>query len=383
MKRYFCLWTVIFVALAAAPSSFAQKERVLPEKLGDATCKPIEQVPSVITRDPSYVEVRKEAGATPPEACEYAFGAKTVQVMLEKYRDPSSAYEVYTAYLRPDMQSTVLGKNSAGDREKLIALVGSFVLTVRQPMEIPTADLDSLVKAVRAHADPTPLPPMRAFLPEQDLVQGTQRYALGPAGLKNSLDSLPSPVPQARGAAENNGKKYTQITDQVGFQSGAEAMLAQYRSNRETAVLLLIDYPTPQLAEQHLRHLDAALPEAAKQDGTSIERKGALLSIVLEPSSPKYAEKLRKELSFETTVTWNEPSASVTDPPWSLVLYRIFIGTGIFMVAAVVLGIAFGGLRVFTKRLLPGKIFDRPERMEVLQLGLSGKTIDPRDFYSK
>jgi len=38
-------------------------------------------------------------------------------------------------------------------------------------------------------------------------------------------------------------------------------------------------------------------------------------------------------------------------------------------------------LRVFTKRLLPGKIFDRPERMEILQLGLSGKTIDPRDFY--
>ena len=79
--------------------------------------------------------------------------------------------------------------------------------------------------------------------------------------------------------------------------------------------------------------------------------------------------------------TSNEPSATVTDPPWSIILYRIFVGTGIFMIAAVVLGIAFGGLRVFTKRLLPGKIFDRAERMEVLQLGLTGKTIDPRDFY--
>jgi hypothetical protein len=382
MKRYFCLWTIIFVALATAPSTFAQKQRVLPEKLGAASCKAAGQAPSARAADTNDAQVRKEAGATTPEACEYSFAAKTVQVTLEKYRDPSSAYEVYTAYLRPEMQPTVLGKNSAGDPEKLIALIGSFVLTVRQPKDISSSDLTSLVKAVRAHADPTPLPPMRAFLPEQDLVQGTQRYALGPAGLNNSLDSLLL-VPQAQGAAENNGKKYAQITDQVGFQSGAEAMLAQYRSNKETAVLLLIDYPTPQLAEQHLRHLDAALPEAAKQDGTSIERKGALLSIVLEPSSPKYAEKLRKELSFETTVTWNEPSASVTDPPWSLVLYRIFIGTGIFMVAAVILGIAFGGLRVFTKRLLPGKIFDRPERMEVLQLGLSGKTIDPRDFYSK
>ena len=383
MKRYFCLWTAIFVALATAPASFAQKQHVLPEKLGGASCRVVEQASAAANVDASYTAVRKEAGATPSEACEYSFGTKTVQVTLEKYRDPSSAYEVYTAYLQPDMQSTVLGKNSAGDREKLIALVGSFVLTVRQPKDIPTVDLDSLVKAVRAHADATPLPPMRAFLPEQDLVQGTQRYALGPAGFEGSLDPLLKALLRSRGAAENDSEKYLQITNQVGFQSGAEAMLAQYRNNKETAVLLLIDYPTPQLAEQHLRHLDAALPEEAKQHGTTIERKGALLSIVLAPSSAGYADKLRKEVSFETTVTWNEPSASVTDPPWSLVLYRIFIGTGIFMVAAVVLGIAFGGLRVFTKRLLPGKVFDRPERLEVLQLGLSGKTIDPRDFYSK
>jgi hypothetical protein len=48
---------------------------------------------------------------------------------------------------------------------------------------------------------------------------------------------------------------------------------------------------------------------------------------------------------------------------------------------AVVFGVAFGGLRVITKRIFPGKVFDRPERMEVLQLGLSSKPIDPRDLY--
>ena len=96
---------------------------------------------------------------------------------------------------------------------------------------------------------------------------------------------------------------------------------------------------------------------------------------------PEYAAKLRAEVNYETQVTWNEPSGTATDPPWGVVLYRIFVGTGIFMMAAVVLGIGFGGLRIFTKRLFPGKVFDRPEQMEVLQLGLSGKRIDPRDFY--
>jgi hypothetical protein len=31
--------------------------------------------------------------------------------------------------------------------------------------------------------------------------------------------------------------------------------------------------------------------------------------------------------------------------------------------------------------LFPGKVFDRHDRMEVLQMGLSGKTIDTRDLY--
>jgi hypothetical protein len=381
MKRYFCLWTMIFALLALAPTGFAQKQRVLPEKLGGANCKAVEQTAQASTADASYADVRKEAGAAPPETCEYALGAKNVQATLEKFRDPSSAYEVYTAYLHPEMQPSVLGKNSAVDREKLLALVGSFVLSVRKPRDISSADLNSLVKAVREHADPTPLPPMRAFLPEQDLVQGTQRYALGPAGLRGALEPFTSFVYRSRSTPDTERENYLRIADHVGFNSGAEAMIAEYRRGNDEALLILLDYPTPQLAEQHLHHVDAAFPEAVKQNGTSIERKGALLSVVLTPTSTAYAEKLRKALSFETTVTWNEPSTTATDPPWSVILYRIFIGTGIFMTAAVVLGIAFGGLRVFTKRLLPGKVFDRRERMEVLQLGLSGKTIDPRDFY--
>jgi len=74
-------------------------------------------------------------------------------------------------------------------------------------------------------------------------------------------------------------------------------------------------------------------------------------------------------------------SQAATDPPITSTLVKIITGTGVFMVAAVVLGIAFGGVRVVTKRFFPGKVFDRPNQMEVLQLGLSGKRIDPSDFY--
>jgi hypothetical protein len=102
---------------------------------------------------------------------------------------------------------------------------------------------------------------------------------------------------------------------------------------------------------------------------------------VLSPSSPEYTKNLRAAIHYETQVTWNEPSQTATDPPIASVMVKIFIGTGVFMVAAFVLGIAFGGVRVITKILFPGKVFDRPNQMEILQLGLSSKRIDPSDFY--
>jgi hypothetical protein len=171
------------------------------------------------------------------------------------------------------------------------------------------------------------------------------------------------------------------ITDSVGFNSGAETMLALYHNSRNYAVLLLIEYPTPQLAGLHWKHLEQALPAEAKKAGTSIERKGSLLAIVLSPSSATYAARVREAVNYETQVTWNEPTHTITDPPITTVLAKIIIATGIFMLVAIVFGVAFGGVRVLMKSLFPGKIFDRPEQMDVLQLGLSSKRINSRDFY--
>jgi hypothetical protein len=103
--------------------------------------------------------------------------------------------------------------------------------------------------------------------------------------------------------------------------------------------------------------------------------------MVLKPSSAAYGDSLRRAVNYETAVTWNEPHQTVTDPPLINRLIVIILATILFMVAAVVLGAAFGGVRVLTKMLFPGKVFDRPEQMDVLQLGLSSKRIDSRDFY--
>jgi hypothetical protein len=368
--------TLIFVfvfGVCAAPCLRAGDgvSSFFPERFGHwaASSAPVKiQGPDTADAMKAQNDAFIEAGLTDCMKRTYSDGRNEISVVLGKFRDPSGAYEAYTAALQPGMKPSSLGSLSAVGKSQLLAQIGNLVMSLYDPRNIADPDLRSLVLLLREHADRTPLPPVRTYLPESGLVDGTQRYALGPIGFQNAMAAL-----QQTEAASLSG--------QVGFASGAEAMFARYRSGKDEAVLLLLDYPTPQLAELHLKHLEIALPQSTREAGAPIERKGSLLAIVLSPSSAHYAKSLRDAVNYETQVTWNEPRQTLTDPPWTSVIAQIFIGTGVFMVAAVVLGIAFGGLRVVTKILLPGKVFDRPERMEILQLGLSGKRIDPSDFY--
>jgi hypothetical protein len=355
----------VILALAAAPYSSAQ-QLVLPSHLGNWSGQPSPMW--VETEAPlGFVEIWKETGRTTGEYCQYTSGGAKLNVSLEKYRDPSNAYEAYTALIRPEMHPSTLGRTSAVEGDRLIALLGGFILEVRPTPAISDADLAALVKTVSGHADQTPLPPIRAYLP-RGFVDGTQRYARGPAGFRNAMAALKQ-------------DEFANLANDAGFDLDAEAMFARYRDGKDEAVLLLIDYPTPQLAEQHLRHLEQAISPAAKQAGTTVERKGTLLSLVLRPSSAAYSDALHGAVNYETVVTQNEPHQTVTDPPILTAVAKIFIATFAFMVVAVVLGVAFGGVRLLTKVFFPGKVFDRPEQMDVLQLGLSGKRMNSRDFY--
>jgi len=309
----------------------------------------------------------KETGERNFSSCGFSSGDKKIGISVGQYHDPSSAFEVYTSQLRAGMVPTNLGQLSAFDKDGVLILEGSLVL--QSTANISKDDLGALLKAVEAGSEIGPLPPVRTYLPMAGRVLGSERYALGPEAMRAALDGL--------GQAGLDG-----LANEAGFVDKAEAMLARYSGpGNGGGVLLLLEYPTPQLAEQHIHHLNEVLPATAKQQGLNIVRKGSLLSMVLSPSSAEYAKNLREAIDYETQVTWNEPSQTLTDPPLTSTLVKIFYGTGVFMVAAFVLGIAFGGVRVVTKIFFPGKVFDRPNQMEILQLGLSGKRIDPSDFY--
>jgi len=310
----------------------------------------------------------QEAGLRLVEDCSYKNGDEQLKVSLLTFKDSSGAYEFYTEAIAPGMKSVGLGDESAFGPHNGVILIGNMVV-LADPFSNPRPEsLAELLTILKAKADRTPFPPLKSYLPVTWRVFGTERYALGPVGLRAAMTSL--------GQAA-----YADLANQVGFQLGVEAILAKYQGAHGSGVLLLLEYPTPQLAEQHLHHLEEALPAAAKRSGVTVERKASLLSLVFEPTSAMHAQAIRDEVNYNTEVTWNEPSHTATDPPMVVIMVKIFLFTGLFLGFATGVGIAFGGVRVVIKRLFPGKVFDRPQDIEVLQLGLSGKKIDASDMY--
>ncbi len=312
--------------------------------------------------------VLKEAGLSAIEQRVYRNGQDEITLRAFTLKDPSSAYEFYTFLLAPGMRSMGAGKDSALGQYDGRVLVGNFVVEATLSPNTKPESLKDLVPVLKSKADPTPMPPLKTYLPKAWRIFGSERYALGPGAFRSAMRSL------HQGA-------YADLSNEVGFQDGAEAILAQYRGEHGSGVLLLLEYPTPQVAENRRHHLEEALPGAAKQAGVTVERKASLLSVVFDATSAAHAQAIRDAVDYETQVTWNEPHQSATDPPLVQMLYKIFLFTSLFLVVATVTGIAFGGFRILIKHWLPGKVFDRPENIEVLQLGLSGKKIDPTDMY--
>ena len=324
-------------------------------------------------KPPAYALIEEGGDKAGASSCQYLSNGKELHVWAERFRDSSAAYQVYTSGLKPGMMASLVASNAAVEKNQLWMMTGNIVLRVDAQQLASEEDLRALVKSLEGHADKTPLPDIRAFLPSNGLIQGTQRYSLGPDGYQAAVRALERDAYAGLAAELSLGPKSA---------ADGEAMLGSYNNGRGgQEVLLLVLYPTPQLAEQQLHHLQPVLASKPEFVGTTVERDASLLSLVLSPSSPEMAARLRKLIKYDTAITWNEPSQTLTDPPWLMVLKTIFVASFAFCVFAGAVGVLFGVFRLLMKRLFPGKVFDRSKSIELLQLGLNSKPVNPDDFY--
>src|SRR5579864_3747984 len=313
--------------------------------------------------DPTNAAVLKEYRFTDLSTSTYTRdGGRTLKIRAARFADASGAFGAYTFYLQPAMTKEQIGDQGASLGQRVLFYRGNVMVDAQFSREsaMSGAELRELAGALpRPEGNAANLPTFIEFMPRRGYVANTQKYVMGPF----ALAALAAPVP----------------ADLVDFNASSEVSMGRYNTSSGEATLMLISYPTPQLAAEHLRRIDAAHQMTPQSGVSSIEnagsffdkRTGPILAIASGPVSDSDAKSLLRMVNYEsffndTTTTENSQAHDLY-----MLILNIVVLCAILAGLAIVAGVAFGGIRILMKRWYPDKIFDRPEQMEFISLHLT------------
>ena len=269
-----------------------------------------------------------------------------IEAAVYQFHDVSGAISAYDYFRHNGTRVEKLGDTAVRSGNDLLFRSGPDV--VQEHIFIPagqveaTNDLITHLPKALGTAGIAPLLP--TLLPQKNLDADSVKYALGPAGYAAMNGVLPA--------------------DSAGFDKSGETVTARYRNG---GVLTLALYPTPEIAGDHMRAAQAALPSAA------VRREGPLVVIATGAWSADVAQKvidgvhLRVDASFDRPM----PLEFHTEIRKTYTLFQsiaIFCALGALI--ALVLGLFLGGGRALI-RVMQGK--PAATEPEFLHIDLSGR----------
>lgn len=320
--------------------------------------------------DPVNAGVLKEYGFSNFESAAYTRDdGRKLALKAARFADASGAYGAFTYYKMPQMLIEKIGDQAGSLNERVLFYRGNILVdAVFQRLSAMSA------AELRELAGDLPLPPgntanlpgLPAYLPPQSYVKNSAKYVVGP----QALAKLDAPVP----------------AQLIGFDAGAEVVLGNYNTSDGEATLTLIAYPTPQIAASHLRAIDAARQASPAQPGSALlagigsvfdKRTGPIVVIATGPLSQSEGKSLLAAVNYDANVTWNENTFFTKKDNLANLLVNIIYLCAILIGFALVIGIAFGGLRILARRLFPDKAFDRTTEIGFISLHLSEQVPEP------
>jgi len=267
----------------------------------------------------------------------------TVRVTLYQMVDASAAYGLFTLDRNINQPGfTALPLGSEGFRVSNRAFFWQSNYVVK--LEGSVSATDNLARLISENIfGRSRKPPVSSHLPPQNLVQGSEKYVLDETGLGPELG-----------------------LDQrlLGFEDSVEVAVADYLVRGKSAHLVLLLYPTQQVAKKYTVRWEAT----ASIDPALQKRVGPLVALVRGSRDPDVAGTILDAVNYESQVTWNEPRPDISFRDMILTIFG-FIGIALLFTA--VAGLSFGGFRIFVKARYPDRIFDRAEDMEIIQLKLA------------
>ena len=259
-----------------------------------------------------------------------------------KFGDTTGAYSAFTFFTTPEYHPVTgvsLGMGALEDKDSVLIWDGPTVVKATFQGGKRMGELSDLVAVLPKVAGPKGQPPLLpTFVPTKHLEAQTLKYALGSTGYETMSGVLPASV--------------------VGFDKSAEVATMQY-TGRGTLTMLL--YPTPQVAGDQGRKIEAELNKAiaaGRSFGTvKLRREGPLVLLTTGGWTAAEAQAIVSGDHLRDQLSWNKP------PPLEFhaevqktasLLVSIAELSGALMLAAVVLGLFFGGGRA-ALRVLQGK----------------------------
>ena len=320
--------------------------------------------------DPTNAALLKEYGFTDFEAAAYkSDDGRTLKIRAARFADASGAFGAYTFYLQPEMAREEIGDQGASLNQRVLFYRGHIVVEAlfSQLSVMSAAGLRELAGLLpHPGGNAGNLPPILASMPHHGYSRNTEKYAEGPL----ALDAIGSPLP----------------ADLVDFSASPEVVLGQYSTSGGGATLMLIEYPTPAVAAEHLRRIDAANHAALPQAGVDAienvgpffaKRTGPILAIAAGPISQSDAQDLLGAVNWAPSVTWNENTYFDKKNNIANLLVNIILLCMIVGAISLAAGVAFGGARILLRRLFPGPIFGRPDQTEFISLQLGDAPASP------
>ncbi|MGC1105449.1 MAG: DUF6599 family protein [Candidatus Acidiferrales bacterium] len=358
--------------LLTAPRLFAQG--ILPASVAGWNSTPVSSTGLV----PPETPVLKEDGLKATERRTYTRGADRFDATVYVFGDTEGAYGAYSFLRTPDMPQANLTQHSSMSQNRVLALTGNLLIdfsNVKNRQKDGDA-IELIVAQAGGRAKWGAYPALPQRLPAKNFIARSDHFILGPAALARFL-------PLAGG-------------DWLGFSKGAEAELAHYRLGGHDSTLVVVDYPTPQIAADQLRQLKAQLgvivtgnlaaPGNAASANTSgshlfARRDSTMVALIANAPSAKAADSVLDQFNSGMILTWNTEVLETNQPSMVTIVIGTFVGAGEICAFALLGGVLFAGFRLVIKMLWPGRVFDRAWDLEIIELGLSRRPIKGSDLY--
>src|SRR5204863_9862319 len=136
--------------------------------------------------------------------------------------------------------------------------------------------------------------------------------------------------------------------------------LAQYSTADGPATLMIMSYPTPQIAAERLRAIEAAVRASTGEANVAdrAKRTGPMVVLASGNISNSDAQSLLASVNYDADVTWNQNTFFTKRDNLANLLVGVILLVAILIGFALVAGLLFGGFRVLMSRLFPNRIFD-------------------------